>query len=345
LVFVANEAKSAPCPLYVISVSGIGLGCTGTPNTFNITVNPTPTVNSITNQTVCNGAPTTAVTFSGAVSGTVYNWANNTPSIGLAASGTGPIPSFNGTNAGTAPVTATITVTPSYTNNGTTCTGTPATFTITVNPTATVNAVTNQTLCNTQSTTAINFSSPATGGTIIYNWTNSAPSIGLAATGSGNIASFVATNTGTTPVVATITVTPSYTNGTTCAGTPITFTITVNPPTAVTCPGNISTNATVGVCSKVVTYVTTSTGTVTYSFSGATTGTGSGDGSGSTFNVGVTTVTVTATGTCGTSSCTFTITVLDIEPPVITCPANIVVCGSQMPAGSIRITVITVCMI
>ena len=59
-----------------------------------------------------------------------------------------------------------------------------------------------------------------------YNWTNDTPSIGLAASGTGNILPFNAINTGTTPVVATITVTP-VTGG--CAGTPITFTITVNP--------------------------------------------------------------------------------------------------------------------
>ena len=59
-----------------------------------------------------------------------------------------------------------------------------------------------------------------------YNWTNDTPSIGLPASGTGNILPFNAINTGTTPVVATITVTP-VTGG--CAGTPRTFTITVNP--------------------------------------------------------------------------------------------------------------------
>ena len=61
-----------------------------------------------------------------------------------------------------------------------------------------------------------------------------APSIGLAASGTGNIASFTATNATNAPVIATITVTPSYTNaGVTCTGTPITFTITVNPTATV----------------------------------------------------------------------------------------------------------------
>jgi len=217
------------------SYTNAGTTCTGTPVTATVVVNPTPTVNTIPNQVVCNGAPTTAINFSGGVAGTVYNWTNNTTSIGLAGSGSGNIASFTAINTGTAPVTATITVTPAYTNAGTTCTGTPTTFTITVNPTATVTTVPNQVVCNNAPTTAVNFTSPATGGTIVYNWTNNTISIGLAASGTGNIASFTATNpAGAGPVTATITVTPTYSNGgTSCIGTASTFTITVNPTATV----------------------------------------------------------------------------------------------------------------
>lgn len=72
------------------------------------TVNAIPTVNAVANQTVCNNSPTAAITFSGAVGGTVYNWTNNNPSIGLAASGSGDIAGFNATNATNAPITGTI---------------------------------------------------------------------------------------------------------------------------------------------------------------------------------------------------------------------------------------------
>src|SRR5664279_1302660 len=51
------------------------------------------------------------------------------PTIGLAASGTGDIPSFTAVNKTSSPVTATVTVTPSL--NG--CNGTPQTFTIVAN--------------------------------------------------------------------------------------------------------------------------------------------------------------------------------------------------------------------
>ncbi len=92
--------------------------------------NPTPNVEDPANQTKCAGENTNQVTFTGSVDGTIFNWTNNTPSIGLAASGTGNIASFVAINNGTTPVTATITVTPS--KNG--CVGNPQQFTITVNP-------------------------------------------------------------------------------------------------------------------------------------------------------------------------------------------------------------------
>jgi hypothetical protein len=225
------EASPTPSSGVVSSPINCTVPMTGS---ARVTVNPVPDVVTVSNQTFCNNGSTTAITFSGAVSGTVYSWVNNTPSIGLAASGTGNIASFTATNAGTSPVTATITVTPAYTNGGVTCTGTPTSFSITVNPSPRVNAVSNQTLCNAASTTAVSFSSPTTGGSVVYNWSNNTPSIGLAASGTGNIAAFTATNGGTSPVTATITVTPAYTNGgVTCTGTPMSFSITVNPtPTA-----------------------------------------------------------------------------------------------------------------
>jgi Dockerin type I domain/Secretion system C-terminal sorting domain len=233
--FTATNTGTAPVTATITvtpSYTSSGVTCTGTAQTFTVTVNPTATVNTVSNQVVCNNASTTAVTFGSPTTGgtIVYNWTNNTPSIGLAASGSGNIAAFTATNSSTAPVTATITVTPAYTNGGVTCTGTAKTFTIIVNPTAIVNTVSNQVVCHNSSTAAVSFSSPTTGGSIVYNWTNNTTSIGLAASGTGNIAAFTATNPTDVAVVATITVTPSYTNaGVTCTGTPRTFNITVNP--------------------------------------------------------------------------------------------------------------------
>jgi hypothetical protein len=209
-----------------------GISTVGTSKTFTITVNPTPQVNLPANQVVSNGQSTAAVNFATVNTGgtTTYAWTNNTTSIGLAASGTGNIAAFTAINTGTAPVVATITVTPTYSNAGLSTVGTPQVFTITVNPSGQVNQPANQVLNHGQTTTAVTFSTINTGGTTTYAWTNNTTSIGLAASGTGDIAAFTAINTGTAPVVATITVTPTYTNGgLTFAGVPKTFTITVNP--------------------------------------------------------------------------------------------------------------------
>ncbi|WP_316843180.1 gliding motility-associated C-terminal domain-containing protein [Pedobacter psychrodurus] len=61
------------------------------------------------NQTVTGGQNTTPITFPAEC---IFNWTNNNPSIGLAVSGTGNIPSFTAVNNGNAPVIATITATP-----------------------------------------------------------------------------------------------------------------------------------------------------------------------------------------------------------------------------------------
>ncbi len=74
------------------------------------TVNALPTVNAVANQTVLSGTATTAVNFAG--TGNTFNWVNDRPGIGLAASGGGNIASFTAVNNGNSPVVAKITVTP-----------------------------------------------------------------------------------------------------------------------------------------------------------------------------------------------------------------------------------------
>jgi len=222
-VFVGQNSTNSP-NIGTVTLTPTANGCVGNPLSFTITIKPIPTVDAISNQINCNGTPTTAVSFSSsfAVSGTTYNWTNSNSSIGLGANGTGNISSFNASNTTANPVTSTITITPLA--NG--CSGTPTTYTYTVNPTPSVSAITNQVKCAGSLSNAINFaSSPLVSGTQ-YNWTNSNTSIGLGASGTGNIAPFTTLNTGNTPIVSTVTVTPSANN---CNGNPITFTITVNP--------------------------------------------------------------------------------------------------------------------
>ena len=101
--------------------------------------------------------------------------------------------------------------------------------TVVVNPIPTVDPITDQENCYNASTAAINFTGAVSGTT--FSWTNSNPAIGLAASGNGNIPSFIATNGTAAPIFGTITVTPSA-NG--CAGTPFSFKIYVANQASIT---------------------------------------------------------------------------------------------------------------
>ena len=103
-----NTATGSPFN-YTVTLTG---GCGIVTASGTITVNPIPDVVQPANQVVCNNSSTAAVNFTGAVPGTVFNWTNNTTSIGLAASGMGDIASFTAINTTNAPIVSTITVTP-----------------------------------------------------------------------------------------------------------------------------------------------------------------------------------------------------------------------------------------
>ena len=174
------------------------------------------------NITVCNNDPIAASTFTSNPAGGTFTWTNSDPTIGLAAAGTGNTPAFNAFNGGVAPVTATITVTPSV--NG--CLGVPVTYTITVNPGAIATVPGNITVCPGDPIPASAFTSLPVGGT--FTWTNSNPTIGLAAAGTGNTPAFNAINNSNVPVTSTVSVTATASS---CPGPPATYTITVNPIT------------------------------------------------------------------------------------------------------------------
>ena len=342
--FAATNPTDAPVTATITvtpTFTNGGKSCVGPSEQFTITVNPTAHVTDPADQIVCHLENITAVTFAtDNTGGTVsYAWTNDTPSIGLAASGSGDIAAFAATNPTDAPVTATITVTPTFTNGGKSCVGPSEQFTITVNPTAHVTDPADQIVCHLENITAVTFATDNTGGTVSYAWTNDTPSIGLAASGSGDIAAFAATNPTDAPVTATITVTPTFTNGgKSCVGPSEQFTITVNPTAHVTDPADQI------VCHleniTAVTFATDNTGgTVSYAWTNDTPSIGlaaSGSGDIAAFaatnptDAPVTaTITVTPTFTNGGKSCVgpseqFTITV---NPTAhVTDPADQIVC-------------------
>lgn len=325
-----------------ITVTPSANGCTGTATTFNIVVNPTPNVNSVSNSTVCNGTNMAATTLSGTVSGTVYNWTNNNINIGLAASGTGDVPAFIATNSTTGIISGTVTVT--TTANG--CVGTGTSYTVTVNPTPEVDQPSSQVLCNNTSTAAVTFTNasfPVAGTT--YAWTNTNNTIGLAASGNGNIAAFTATNSGSTLQVATVTVTPT---ANACPGNAKTFTYTVHPTPQFTSQPANATQCVGGTKSVSVTHTPGKVSGPTYQWISSPTGTAGTY----TAVTGATSATYTPPNTTPgtthyrcvvtTSDCTPTVdtsadaTFQIVADPVATAPSftPIIVSGTIAPTGS-----------
>ncbi len=304
--------------------------CSGLPKTFTITVNPPANMLQPGNQTLCDGALTNTVNFSGSLAGTTFSWTNNNTSIGLAASGTGNILAFTANNNGSTPVTATITVTPTAAG----CPGPVRIFTITVNPIPNVAQPANQNVCNGDLSNLITFTGTVAGTT--YSWTNNNTSIGLPASGNGNINPFTAINNGTTAVNAIITVTPSAGG---CPGAVRTFTITVKPSPNVTQPADQSVCN--GAQSNPVAFSSTVLGTA-FNWTNSNTTIGlaaSGWGNIPAFtvrNTGNTPVTATITVTPVAAGCTgtpktFTITVN--PTPGINSPADQTLCNAATTAA------------
>ena len=74
-------ANNTSSPIQVdINISPFFLGCTGSSETFSITVNPTPTIDPINDTTLCS-LEDLNYTFSG-TTGATYNWTNDNTNIG-----------------------------------------------------------------------------------------------------------------------------------------------------------------------------------------------------------------------------------------------------------------------
>jgi len=184
--------------------------CGSTVATSNqFAVNPVPVVNQVENQLKNNGQLSDEIEFEG-TEDAVFEWTNDNPEIGLAASGSGNIEEFILKNGGNSVITANLTVTPKLSKTG--CKGDSKTFTISVNPSGDLNQPNDTILSNGQNTSEINFTTNRTGGKTTYNWTNNNTSIGLAPNGVGNISSFIAQNNTNAPLVSIVTVSPIFEN-------------------------------------------------------------------------------------------------------------------------------------
>ncbi|MBK9190997.1 MAG: T9SS type A sorting domain-containing protein [Crocinitomicaceae bacterium] len=138
---ISNGVSGSTYQITYTTPAGV---CQAVSAPVSVTVNPTPTMTSASNQTICQGANFTAINFSG-TGGSTFNWTNTNTATGLAASGSGNISAFagTGTTPGGSAVVSTITVTPVIGS----CSGTATNFTLTVNALPDVDAGIDQTVC------------------------------------------------------------------------------------------------------------------------------------------------------------------------------------------------------
>src|SRR6185312_9355184 len=190
--------------------------------------------------TTCgNGGTPEAVWFQ---SLTTVNNTGAPPSF-LNPGGVDQVPSYNAINPNTSCGLLTDSVF-AVAISGVGCQGNATYYIAHVYPTPTVSPTNNITVCANASVPAVNFTGcPAPTETFSWTTTNSAASIGLPATGSGNIATFPGQNTTDMPAITEVDVTP-WANG--CSGPVSIFSITVNPIPTMTvtsptpyCPGDL----------------------------------------------------------------------------------------------------------
>jgi len=127
--------------------NGVTNGAAFTPSSTT-TYTVTGTDAKPANQSVCAGATTSAVNFTG-TAGATFSWVNSNPSIGLGGSGNGNINAFVANNPNATPAIATISITPTLGS----CTGAVQNFTITVNPAPSAPTASNQSICAGQTAT------------------------------------------------------------------------------------------------------------------------------------------------------------------------------------------------
>ena len=149
-----------------------------------VTVNPTPTMDTINPRTYCNGIPASGILFHSNYPDSSFNWSSDI-SVGFGLGNKGSIPDFTPTNTGAAPVTALIKV--SVTAYGR-CPGSAdeKTFKITVNPSPQRPAFTslfknpdNVTLYVCNGSENINFNVNSYNPAVNYTWSSTPGSSGV----------------------------------------------------------------------------------------------------------------------------------------------------------------------
>lgn len=228
-----RSATITVSPYYTTSQSS----CKGDSVSFDIVVNPVPTVDIPMELVYCHGEDVPAYFFSGSThtDSTEYRWERiNGHGFGIpVTSGTDSIPAFTANNIGQQYLEADYKVTPYFIDgSGNECAGTAGTFRITVNPVPALSPVKDKVFFNNTQTTAFDFGSEVPNPNVTYKWRciSDKNLINVPDTGKGSFPSFLPENKTLEPVTAQyeVKVTYEYANRI-CGNATDTFNITVDP--------------------------------------------------------------------------------------------------------------------
>ena len=208
---------------FTFSSDNSGIFCSDVSDTHTVSVESGPTVDAGVDETICTDG--SVVFLNGSFGGTATGIEWSSPE-GTFSDITNPNANF------TPPAGFVGTLTLSLTTTGTVGLCLPKTdfVEIEVLPEGQVEPIPNQVLCNLETLPELQFTSSNTSVTTNFEWSIDT-NIGLTPlNGSGNLPSFQTQNLSDSPVVATVTVTPTVVSGSVnCPGPTETFTITVNP--------------------------------------------------------------------------------------------------------------------
>jgi large repetitive protein len=217
-------SKPTATTTYTITGTNSSTNCSASVNRV-VTINELPVITLPANQALCEGDPTTLVTFNSSIGATTYEWYGSAviSITGYPASGTTVnIPSFTPSNADLFADDIDYIIVPTAVG----CIGDTARYTFTVNPNPQINPIVSQSICSGGQTTVVSPSADITGAT--YNWSSATVSgiTGNTLSGSGDIPTLTITNSSTAVRIVVYTVTPTFGG---CPGNSTSYNITVNP--------------------------------------------------------------------------------------------------------------------
>lgn len=204
--------------------------------TGTVTVKPIPSLNPVSDVTVCDQQQIIVQPFTSVPAGATVGWTNSNTTIGLAANGTGNINPFTGTSGGSnTPVTGVVTAIPTL--NG--CVGQPINFNLTVSPQPTVTLTSPPFICPGQVVPAPTYTLNPNDPNTVFSWTNNNTNTGMGASGTGDPSTYTFTagsNATMANITGIVTVTPTLG---TCVGPPATYTVTIYPTPVINPVANI----------------------------------------------------------------------------------------------------------